>query len=158
MIKRQRPIGVKIIIALELFRAFVLLVEILGIRAILFEHNANAIDWLTKTGFLQLEQLRSLQNNHGAFNFFVAIMLLVMFINLVIANELYNLNRWAWMIMLILTGWGLFSNFSVLIHGKLSNNIGLFSIIIGIIINIIIIYCLMIPSTRQAFRKGVKAN
>ena len=158
MIKRQRPIGVKIIVTWELFSAIVLLVLTLGIRAILLGHNANAIDWLAKIESLPLKQLTSLQNNYGALNFTLAIMLFVVFIKLVIANELYNLKRWAWMIELILTGYGLFSELSVLSHGKYSNQIEIFSNTIGIIINAIIIYCLMIPSTRQAFRKSVKTN
>ncbi|GEM_PF-4541259 len=156
MIKRQRPIGLNIVITLELFRASVLLVEFLGFIAILFGHNANAIDWLQKIGFLQLEQL--LQNNHRALNFILVFVLLVIFIELVIINELYNLKRWAWMIELIVTGYGLFSEISVLSSGKYSNQIEIFSNTIAIIIDAIIIYCLMIPSTRQAFRKSVKAN
>ena len=156
MIKLQRPIGLKIVITLELLGVSVILVQFLGLIAILFGHNANAIGWLRKIGVLQLYQL--LQNDHSALNFFIFFTVSVIFIKLVIINELYNFKRWVWMIELILTGYGLFYQLSVLIHRKFSNQTEFLSTIITIIVGAIIIYCLMIPSTRQAFRNRVKAN
>ena len=156
MIKRQRPIGLNIAITLELFKASVLLVEFVGVNAILFGHNAKAIDWLQKIGFLHLKQL--LQNNHGALNLIMLVLLLIILINLVVINELYNLKCWAWIIVLILNGWDLFSELSGLIHGKFSNQIDFSSTIIRIISDVIVVFCLMMPSTKQAFKKSVKAN
>ena len=156
MIKSQRPIGLKIVVTLELLGVSVILVQFLGLIAFLFVHNANAIGWLQKIGILQLEQL--LQNNHSALKFFLVFMFSVIFVKLVIINELYNFKRWAWLIELILTGSALFSGLSVLIHGDVDDQIKVFLNTISIVISAIIIYCLMIPSTRQAFRKSVKAN